>query len=85
MDTRYTYDFGLQKWCPSLVERTRCVLHLQTMEPWYMESVWWVFKTLFEKGLVYQGYKVCWLGVKNSCASVYAWFMSLVVFLFHFL
>ncbi len=23
-----------------------------------MESVWWVFKTLFEKGYVYRGYKV---------------------------
>ncbi len=30
----------------------------QMMEPWYMESVWWVFKTLFEKGLVYRGFKV---------------------------
>eukprot|EP01046_Picozoa_sp_COSAG06_P019236 COSAG06_NODE_1364_length_9696_cov_14.104929_16_plen_82_part_00 len=23
----------------------------------YMESVWWVFKTLFDKGLVYRGAK----------------------------
>lgn len=23
-----------------------------------MESVWWVFKTLFDKGLVYRGFKV---------------------------
>jgi isoleucyl-tRNA synthetase len=30
----------------------------KTMEPWYMESVWWVFKTLFEKGLVYRSFKV---------------------------
>lgn len=30
----------------------------RTMEPWYMESVWWVFKQLWEKGLVYQGDKV---------------------------
>jgi isoleucyl-tRNA synthetase len=28
------------------------------MEPWYMESVWWVFKTIFEKDLVYRGFKV---------------------------
>jgi len=26
----------------------------------YIESVWWAFKTLFEKGLVYQGYKIQW-------------------------
>ena len=30
----------------------------RTMEPWYMESVWWVFKQLWDKGLVYQGEKV---------------------------
>lgn len=24
----------------------------------FMESVWWVFKTLYEKGLIYEGYKV---------------------------
>ena len=30
----------------------------KTMEPWYMESVWWVFKQVFDKGLVYQSYKV---------------------------
>ena len=30
----------------------------KTMEPWYMESVWWVFSELFKKGLVYSSYKV---------------------------
>jgi isoleucyl-tRNA synthetase len=30
----------------------------KTMDMTFMESVWWVFKQLFEKGLVYQGYKV---------------------------
>eukprot|EP00551_Chaetoceros_affinis_P005894 CAMPEP_0203662048 /NCGR_PEP_ID=MMETSP0090-20130426/151_1 /ASSEMBLY_ACC=CAM_ASM_001088 /TAXON_ID=426623 /ORGANISM="Chaetoceros affinis, Strain CCMP159" /LENGTH=1150 /DNA_ID=CAMNT_0050524789 /DNA_START=83 /DNA_END=3532 /DNA_ORIENTATION=- len=30
----------------------------KTMDPTFMESVWWVFKELFKKGLVYQGYKV---------------------------
>ncbi|CAK8987930.1 Isoleucine--tRNA ligase [Durusdinium trenchii] len=30
----------------------------KTMEPWYMESVWWVFKTVFEKDLVYKGFRV---------------------------
>jgi isoleucyl-tRNA synthetase len=29
----------------------------KTMDPSFMESVWWVFKTLFDKNLVYQGYK----------------------------
>ena len=30
----------------------------KTMDPTFMESVWWVFSELFKKGLVYQGYKV---------------------------
>ena len=29
----------------------------RTMDVEYMESVWWVFKTLWDKGLVYEGYK----------------------------
>lgn len=29
-----------------------------TMDPSFMESVWWVFKQLYEKGLIYEGYKV---------------------------
>ena len=30
----------------------------RTMDLPFMESVWWVFKQLYEKGLVYEGYKV---------------------------
>lgn len=30
----------------------------KTMEPWYMESVWNVFQQLFEKNLVYRGFKI---------------------------
>ena len=30
----------------------------RTMDPSYMESVWWVFKQLHDKGLVYRGFKV---------------------------
>jgi len=29
----------------------------RTMEPWYMESIWWVFKQLYDKDLIYEGYK----------------------------
>ncbi len=29
----------------------------KTMDLPFMESVWWVFKTLFDKGLIYEGYK----------------------------
>eukprot|EP00127_Corallochytrium_limacisporum_P006058 Clim_evm7s218 gene=Clim_evmTU7s218 len=30
----------------------------KTLYPWFMESVWWVFSQMFEKGLVYRGFKV---------------------------
>ncbi|GLH15974.1 Isoleucine--tRNA ligase [Gryllus bimaculatus] len=30
----------------------------KTLYPWFMESIWWVFKELFNKGLVYKGVKV---------------------------
>ncbi|MEM6583724.1 MAG: isoleucine--tRNA ligase, partial [Pseudomonadota bacterium] len=30
----------------------------KTMDPWYMESVWWVLKQLWEKNLIYRGNKV---------------------------
>ncbi|KAJ8912420.1 hypothetical protein NQ315_006086 [Exocentrus adspersus] len=30
----------------------------KTLYPWFMESVWWIFKQLYLKGFVYQGNKV---------------------------
>eukprot|EP01018_Ginkgo_biloba_P031750 Gb_05984 [translate_table: standard] len=30
----------------------------KTLDPHFMESVWWVFEQLWEKGLVYRGFKV---------------------------
>lgn len=30
----------------------------KTLNPTFMESVWWVFKQLYEKGQVYRGQKV---------------------------
>ncbi|MBG0767140.1 MAG: isoleucine--tRNA ligase [Spirochaetaceae bacterium] len=30
----------------------------RTMDTNYMESIWWVFKTLFEKGYIYEGYNI---------------------------
>ncbi len=34
----------------------------------YMESVWWVFKAMFEKGLVYRGKKI--MPYSNACSTV---------------
>ncbi|CAH3114650.1 unnamed protein product [Pocillopora meandrina] len=30
----------------------------KTLYPWFMESVWWTFKQIYEKDLVYRGFKV---------------------------
>lgn len=30
----------------------------KTMDTKYMESIWWVFKTLYDKGLIYEGYNI---------------------------
>ena len=30
----------------------------RTMDPDYMESIWWVFKTMYDKGLIYEGYNI---------------------------
>lgn len=30
----------------------------KTLDTSFMETIWWVFKTLYEKGLVYQGFRV---------------------------
>ena len=30
----------------------------RTMDPKYMESIWWVFKSLWEKGLICEGFKI---------------------------
>lgn len=30
----------------------------KTLQPTYMESIWWIFGQLFEKGLVYRGTRV---------------------------
>ncbi len=39
----------------------------KTMDPLYMESIWWVFKTLWDKGLIYEGYKI--LPYCTRCAT----------------
>ncbi|EQC39640.1 isoleucyl-tRNA synthetase [Saprolegnia diclina VS20] len=35
-----------------------CKNDYKTMEPWFMESVWNVFQTMFNKDLVYRGFKI---------------------------
>lgn len=44
-----------------------CENDYKTMEPWYMESVWNVFQTIFNKNLVYRGYKI--LPYSTACTT----------------
>lgn len=37
-----------------------------TFENNYIESVWWALKRLFDKGLIYQGYKIQWYSPGSS-------------------
>ncbi|KAI4466789.1 soleucyl-trna synthetase [Holotrichia oblita] len=39
----------------------------KTMYPWFMESVWWIFKQLYNKGFVYQGNKV--MPYSTACST----------------
>jgi isoleucyl-tRNA synthetase len=40
----------------------------ETMDPDYMESIWWVFKQLWDKGLIYEGHYI--LPYCPRCATV---------------
>ncbi|KAJ9517652.1 hypothetical protein QJQ45_025121 [Haematococcus lacustris] len=42
----------------------------KTLDPSFMESVWWVFSQLYAKGLVYKGLKV--MPVSTGCATTLA-------------
>ncbi|MGD1822571.1 MAG: isoleucine--tRNA ligase [Pleomorphochaeta sp.] len=39
----------------------------RTMDKDYMESIWWVFKSLYDKGLIYQGYNILPYSPKLAC------------------
>ncbi|KAG7300162.1 Isoleucine--tRNA ligase-cytoplasmic [Plutella xylostella] len=39
----------------------------KTLYPWFMESIWWVFKEIYNKGLVYQGVKV--MPYSTACST----------------
>ncbi|KAL8620374.1 hypothetical protein ACOMHN_012999 [Nucella lapillus] len=49
----------------------------KSMYPWYMESIWWVFKQLYNKGLVYRGYKVC-----MCVCSLFPWYIESIWLVF---
>jgi len=53
--TRYVSEW--EKIIPRLGRWVDFVNDYKTMNPDYMESIWWVFKQLYDKGLIYEGYR----------------------------
>ncbi|MEI6494528.1 MAG: class I tRNA ligase family protein [bacterium] len=53
----FTYADEWKKQVPRLGRWVDMDNDYKTMDASYTESVWWVFKTLFDKGLAYEGYK----------------------------
>jgi isoleucyl-tRNA synthetase len=39
----------------------------KTLDPTFMESVWWVFSELYAKGLVYRGFKASGAQCMHAC------------------
>ncbi|KKT30177.1 MAG: Isoleucine-tRNA ligase [Parcubacteria group bacterium GW2011_GWA1_44_13] len=53
----YRYDAEWKKFIPRIGRFVDMEHSYSTMDANYTESVWWAFKELFNKGLVYQGFK----------------------------
>jgi len=55
-----------------MTERLGFWIHLDeayvTYHQSYVESVWWALKTLFDRGLVYQGHKIVWWWAQGGTA-----------------
>ncbi len=61
----------MQEW-ERLTERLGFWVNLQeayvTYHQSYVESVWWALKTLFDRGLLYQGHKIVWWWAQGGTA-----------------
>jgi len=61
----------MQQW-ERLTERLGFWIHLDqayvTYHQSYVESVWWALKKLFDRGLLYQGYKIVWWWAQGGTA-----------------
>ncbi|MFV2066107.1 MAG: class I tRNA ligase family protein, partial [Pirellulales bacterium] len=61
----------MQEW-ERLTERLGFWIHMDeayvTYHQPYVESVWWALKNLFDRGLLYQGYKIVWWWAQGGTA-----------------
>ncbi len=51
------YDVDWRKIVPRTGRWVDMELSYKTMDTSYSESIWWVFKKIYDKGLIYEGYK----------------------------
>ncbi len=56
-DSVLRYDADWKKAVPRIGRWIDMENSYKTMDWKYTESIWWAFKTLFDKGLIYEGYK----------------------------
>jgi isoleucyl-tRNA synthetase len=63
--TRYTKEWEIT--VKRIGRWIDCKNDYKTMEPWYMESVWNVFHTIYNKNLIYRGYKI--LPYSTACTT----------------
>ena len=63
----------MRQW-EQLTERLGFWIHFDnayvTYHQSYVESVWWALKSLFDRGLLYQGYKIVWWWAQGGTALV---------------
>ncbi|MEK7614086.1 MAG: class I tRNA ligase family protein [Patescibacteria group bacterium] len=55
------YDKNWKEFVPRLGRFVDMEASYKTMDATYSESIWWAFKTLFDKGLVYEGHKIMYV------------------------
>ncbi len=55
------FDSFWKKAVPRLGRFVDMDLSYKTMDASYSESIWWAFKTLYDKGLIYEGHKVMYV------------------------
>ncbi|MBN2578211.1 MAG: isoleucine--tRNA ligase [Pirellulales bacterium] len=64
--------FRYTKQWEGMTERLGFWIHLDeayvTFHQSYVESVWWALKNLFDRGLLYQGYKIVWWWAQGGTA-----------------
>ncbi|MFA5841464.1 MAG: class I tRNA ligase family protein [Candidatus Paceibacterota bacterium] len=55
------FDSNWKEIIPRMGRMVDMDLSYKTMDATYSESIWWAFKTLYDKGLIYEGHKIMYV------------------------